>query len=203
MSTLSVKNSKGKEVHTISLNDDIVKERVNKGLLYQVVTHFLASSHRGLHKTKTRAEVRGGGAKPWRQKGTGRARFGSIRNPLWKGGGTVFGPSLRSHAYPVPKTAKRKALKEALKSRVQSDACVVFDTITLESSKTKEMCGVIDKLGLRKKCLIVMESPDTHIVRACKNIKGITVTARRNVNALDVLRHDTLAIAEDSLKQLL
>src|SRR3989338_8245132 len=117
MAKIAIYNSKGKEVGSVSVDDAFAAEKVNKGVLYQVITHYRASLHRGTHKTKNRSEVAGGGKKPWRQKGTGSARAGSIRSPLWRGGGIIFGPVVRSYSYSVPQKVRRLALLEAIKSK--------------------------------------------------------------------------------------
>lgn len=203
MPKITVYNTKGKEAGEFALGDDFAKGKVNTKVLYQAVTNYLASQHRGTHKTKKRDEVSGGGKKPWRQKGTGRARAGSIRSPLWRGGGIIFGPQVRSYSYQIPRKAKRQALLEAVKSKMQAENFVVFDKISLEKPKTKDMASIIKSLGLKKKCLMVMEKPDDNVRLASRNIPGISVKSRRDINALDVLRHDNLAISEESLKNLL
>lgn len=202
MSKLTVYNAKGKGVGKLSLGDDFVKGKVNKKVLYQVITNYLASQHRGTHKTKKRREVRGGGKKPWRQKGTGRARSGSIRNPLWTGGGAIFGPQVRSYTYSIPHKAKRLALLEAIKSKIQAENLVLFDKISLEKPKTKGMSSIIKSLGLKKKCLIVMEEPDGNVRLASRNIPHLNLKSRKDINALDVLRHDNLVISEEALKKI-
>lgn len=203
MSKFKIYNSKGKEVNKISLEDSLTKSRVNSRVLYQVVNNYLASQHTGKHKTKKRREVRGGGKKPWRQKGTGRARTGSIRNPLWRGGGVIFGPVVRSYSYSVPHKAKRLALQEALKSKIQRDNLVVFDKISLEKPKTGEMFSIIKSLKLGKKCLMVMEEVGDNIRLASRNIHHFSVKSRKDINALDVIKHDKLAISEESLNNLI
>ena len=203
MSKLAIYNSKGKEVGRISLDGDFVKSRVNTKVLYQVVNHYLAAQHRGTHKTKKRAEVRGGGRKPWRQIGTGRARFGSIRNPLWRGGGVVFGPVVRSYSYSIPNKAKRLALLEAVKSKIQSENFVVFDKISLEKPKTRDMSEIINSLNLGKKCLMVMEKVEDNVRLASRNIPHFSAKSRKDINALDVLRHGKLAVSLDALNNLI
>jgi len=202
MPKLSIYNSKGKEVGKVSLDDKFVKERVNTKVLYQVINNYLASNHKGTHKTKKRSEVRGGGKKPWRQKGTGRARAGSIRSPLWRGGGIIFGPVVRSYAYSIPHKTKRLALLEAIKSKIQKENFVIFDKITLERPKTKDMVAIINSLKAYNKCLMVMESVEDNVKLASRNIPDLSVKSRRDINALDILRCDKLAISEESLKKL-
>ncbi len=203
MSKLAVHNSKGKEVGSVSLDKNFIKERVNTRVLYYAVDNYRASLHRGTHKTKNRREVRGGGKKPWRQKGTGRARFGSIRNPIWRGGGVAFGPKVRSYAYSIPRKAKRLALLEAVKSKIQAKDFVVFDKMSLEKPKTKDMVSIIKSMKLGKKCLVVMEKVEDSVRLASRNIPGFNVKNRKNINALDVLTHNKLAVSQDSLKNLI
>ena len=203
MSKLAVYNSNGKEIGSVSINSDFVKKRVNKRVLYHAVNSYLASQHRGTHKTKKRDEVRGGGKKPWKQKGTGRARTGSIRNPLWRGGGVIFGPVVRSYAYSIPHKAKRVALLEAIRSKIQSEFFVVYDSISLGKPKTKDMASVIKSLKLGKKCLVVMEKVEDNIKLASRNLAGLSVRNRKNINALDVVKHDYLAVSKESLQNLL
>jgi len=203
MSKIVVYNTKGKHVGSVSLDKDFMKKRLNSKVLYYAINSYLAARHRGTHKTKKRSEVRGGGKKPWRQKGTGRARFGSIRNPLWRGGGTVFGPVVRSHSSAIPRKAKRTALAEAVKAKIRSEDFVVFDKITLQSPKTKEMAAIIKSLKLFDSCLMVMEDIDKNIKLASRNIAGFIVKRRKDINALDVLRHKKMAIAKESLQKIL
>jgi large subunit ribosomal protein L4 len=200
---LVIRNSKGKEVGKITVSEKVAKARVNTKVLYVVVNNYLASKHRGTHKTKTRREVRGGGKKPWRQKGTGRARFGSTRNPLWRGGGVAFGPLVRNYRYSIPKKARSLALFEAVKSRIQSEDVVVFDKISLEKPRTKDMFLIINSLKLGRKCLMVMEKVEGNIRLASRNIPDFSVKNRKDINALDVLRYDRLAISEKSLTNLI
>jgi len=203
MSKLAVYNSKGKEIGALTVDKEIMDGRVNSRLLYYAKNYYRAALHRGTHKTKKRDEVRGGGKKPWRQKGTGRARSGSIRNPIWRGGGIVFGPNPRSYTHAMPVKAKRLATAEAVKSKIQSDSIVVFDGISLEKPRTKDMASIIKSMKLGKKCLMVTERIGPNVILASRNISGFLVKNRKDVNALDVLRHDKLAIAKDSLQKML
>ena len=203
MPKLAIYNSKGEEVGSLTVDDAFVAEKVNKGVLYQVIKSYLAAKHHGTHKAKNRGEVSGGGKKPWRQKGTGRARTGSIRNPLWRGGGVIFGPVVRSYSYTVPQKARRLALLEAIKSKIQDKDVVIFDKITLEKPKTKEMLSVIKSLKLNKKCLMVEENIDDNIRLAARNIADLSIMNRKDINELDVLKHDKLAVSEEALSNLL
>lgn len=203
MSKLTIYNAKGKEAGSISIDDAFVAEKVNKGVLYQVINSYQASLHRGTHKVKNRGEVEGSGRKLWRQKGTGRARIGSIRSPIWRGGGIIFGPVVRSYAYAVPQKAKQIALIEAVKSKIHDKNVVIFDKIEIEKPKTKEMLAVIKSLKLNKKCLMVQEKLDDNMKLSARNIANFSLAARKDVNALDVLMHDKLAISEEAFLNLL
>jgi large subunit ribosomal protein L4 len=203
MPKLAIYNSKGKEVSTVTVDDTFAGKKVNKGVLYQVIKSYLAAKHRGTHKVKNRGEVSGSGKKPWRQKGTGRARVGSIRSPLWRGGGIIFGPVVRSYSYTVPKKARRLALLEAVKSKIQDKDIVIFDKITLEKPKTRDMISVIKLLKIDKKCLMVQENVDENIRLAARNIADFSVMNRKDINALDVLRHTKLAVSEEAFSNLL
>lgn len=203
MPKLAIYNSKGKEVGSVSVDDAFADEKVNKSVLYQVIKHYLAAKHHGTHKTKNRSEVRGGGKKPWRQKGTGRARVGSIRSPLWRGGGVIFGPVVRSYSYTVPQKAKRLALLEAVKAKIQDKDVIIFDKIALEKPKTKDVVSVIRSLKIDKKCLMIQENFDQNTRLAARNIGDLSIMNRKDVNALDVLRHDKLAVSEEAFSNLL
>ncbi|MBL7072097.1 MAG: 50S ribosomal protein L4 [Candidatus Omnitrophica bacterium] len=201
MSKLSIYDTKGKEIGKLTL-DESLSRKVNSKVLYQAVNNYLASRHRGTHKAKKRREVRGGGKKPWRQKGTGRARSGSIRNPLWTGGGVIFGPVVRSYSYTIPRKVKRIALVEAIKSKIQKDNCILFDSISIDKPKTKEMTSIIKKLGIEKGCLMVVENVEDNVKMASRNIRDFSIRCRKNINAMDVLEHDKLAISEEAFKNL-
>lgn len=203
MAKIAVYNSKGKEVGSVSIDDAFAAEKVNKGVLYHVIKCYLASRHRGTHKTKNRSEVSGGGKKPWRQKGTGRARTGSIRNPLWRGGGIIFGPVVRDYSYSVPQKARRLALLEAIKSKIQDKEIIIFDKIEIESPMTRAMHSVIKALKINKKCLMVQEKNESNMKLASRNIHGFSLIARKDMNAMDVLSHDTLAVSEEAFTNLL
>ena len=203
MAKITVYNSKGKETGKLTIDDSLTNDKVNSKVLYQVVNNYLASRHMGTHKTKNRAEVRGGGKKPWRQKGTGRARFGSIRNPIWRGGGVAFGPSVRSYSYSVPRKAKKTALLEAVKSKIQNNNIVVFDSISLEKPKTKDMSAVMTALGVDKGCLLVTEKAEHNLRLSARNLPGLSVKPRKEINALDVMRSEKLVVSEEALKNIL
>ena len=201
MNTLSVINVKGKEISKVTFEKDILK--VNRGVIYQVINNYMANKHFGTHKTKKRDEVSGSGKKPWRQKGTGRARAGSIRSPLWRGGGVVFGPEVRSYSYTVPQKARRLAIIEAIKSKIKDNKMVIFDNLSVDKPKTKNMISIIKTLKLGKNCLIVMETVENNVKLATRNIPNFEIKNRKDITALDVIKFERLAISEESLKIVL
>jgi large subunit ribosomal protein L4 len=161
-----------------------------------------ASLRRGTHATKNRAAVRGGGKKPWRQKGTGRARHGSIRSPLWVGGGVVFGPQPRSYAYKLPKKVRRLAIKSALSSKVLDSQVVVLDELKMDQPKTKEMVQVLKNLGVDRKALIVADQLEENAVLSARNIPGVKLIPADGLNVLDVLYHDKLILTRGAVNRV-
>jgi len=206
---LDVYNLEGKAVDKIELNKDIFDGKVNKAVLYQTVCMYLANKRKGTASTKTRGEVSGGGRKPWRQKGTGRSRHGSIRSPLWRGGGAVFGPHPRSYHYTLPHKIKIKALKSALNARLKENNLMVVDEITLDKPKTKEMLNVLSKLDLYKpkaknlKLLILVDKPDLNLKKATKNIKFLELGLAKDINALEVLGADKIIFTQKAIVQVI
>lgn len=202
MPKVAMYNIKGEEVGEVELTDSIFNVPVRADILHQVITMQRANKRRGTASTKTRAEVRGGGRKPWRQKGTGRARHGSIRSPLWTGGGVVFGPKPRSYKYTLPKKVRRLALKSALSSKVVGSDLLILDQLTIEMPKTKEMIGILNNLNIEKKALIVTLNRDDNIEKSARNIPGITTTIVGNLNVYDILRHDKLVLTKEALDKV-
>lgn len=203
MTKVTVYSSKGKETGKFSVDEEFAKKRVNTKVIYQAVNNYMASRHRGTHKTKKRGEVSGAGKKPWRQKGTGRARVGSIRSPLWRHGGVIFGPVVRSYSYSIPNKVKRLALLEAVKSKLKENDLILFDKIELEKPKTRDMVAILKALGIDRKCLMIMENIEENAKLASRNIRGFSLKKRRDINALDILTHDKLAASEESFKKIL
>jgi len=160
-----------------------------------------ASMRQGTHAVKSRSQVRGGGRKPWRQKGTGRARQGSIRSPQWVGGGVVFGPTSRSYSYKLPKKVRRLALKSALSSKVQEDNVVVLDELHFEAPKTKKIINVLGALDVDNKALIVTTEKDENLVRSTNNLDSVNVITVRDINVLDLLMHDKLILTKDAAEE--
>lgn len=202
MPKVAVFNIEGKQIGDIELNDSIFGVDVNQTLMHQVVINQLANRRQGTVATKNRALVRGGGRKPWRQKGTGRARVGSIRSPLWTGGGVIFGPSQRDHSYKVPKKARRAALKSALSAKVQDEELVVVDRLVIDQPKTKIMATALAALNASKKALIVLSEWDDDIALAVRNIVNTVVVKSEGLNVVDVLNHDKVIMTKDAVAKL-
>lgn len=192
----------GTAVGDIDLSDDIFGVEVNHHVMHQVVKMQLANKRQGTQSALTRAEVRGGGAKPWRQKGTGRARHGSIRSPIWRKGGVVFAPKPRSYRYSLPKKVRRLAMKSALSSKVNEEAILVLDALELKEAKTKEMAKVLDNFNINKKALIVLEGKNETVERAARNIPGVKLAYVNTLNVLDILNYDNFVITQDAVKKV-
>lgn len=190
---------KGNPVEEVELNEGIFDVEVNQHAVYLVVKNILANKRQGTHSAKTRAEVRGGGKKPWRQKGTGRARQGSIRSPQWKGGGIVFAKKPRDYSYTTPKKVRRLALKSVLTSKLQNDEIILLDKYAMEESKTKEFAKILKNVKANAKALVVINDNDSDIYRYARNIKGVKVLRATDINVYDLLKYDSLVISKDAL----
>lgn len=201
MPKVGVYNISGEQVSEIELNDRVFGADVRSDLMHQVVLQYLASRRAGTHKVKTRSEVAGGGRKPWRQKGTGRARQGSTRSPQWKGGGVVFGPTPRSHAFTVPKKVRRLALYSALSMKVNEGKLMVLDALDMSAPKTKEMADVLTKLDLAK-ALIVDGSKKESVYLSARNIPGIRYMDAQGINVYELLRYDHLVLTKDAVAKV-
>ena len=184
MIDLSVRNIKGENVGEVSLKDNIFNTKVNKYLVHQAVKRYLANKRRGTASTKNRSEVRGGGAKPWKQKGTGRARAGTNSSPIWVGGGIVFGPAPRDYSFSLPKKMKVAALKSVLSDKLENKEIIIVDKLSLEENKTSKMVEILKNLDAFKKPLIIMEKEDNGIAQAARNIKGAQVLPVSKINTL-------------------
>jgi len=203
MPVVDVKNLEGKKVGTIELADDVFSAKVNQNLLHETVRHYLAGERAGTHKTKDKSEVSGAGRKLWKQKGTGRARIGSIRSPLWRHGGTVHGPVPRSYDYALPKKMIVGALRSALSSKLAQEKLTVVDGFALESHKTKAFRQALDKLdGEAKTILLVENGANVNLERASGNLHGVTLVAATAVGPYDLLRHDRLMLSRDAAVRL-
>ncbi|MFO7172004.1 MAG: 50S ribosomal protein L4 [Bacillota bacterium] len=198
MPKVALFNKEGQQVGELELRDDIFGLQPNIALLHQVVTAYLANQRQGTHDTKTRGEVRGGGRKPWRQKGTGRARQGSIRAPHWRGGGVVFGPHPRSYRLEVPKKMRRLALKQALSAKVADGNFVVLDSYDIEAPKTKEVVRLLKTFGTEK-ALIVTATHNPNVYKSARNIPGTAVMAARDLNTYEVLKAPKVIITQEAV----
>ncbi len=202
MAKAAVYDMANKQVGDIELNDDIFSVEVNAGLLHQAVVMQLASQRLGTHATKTRSFVRGGGRKPWRQKGTGRARAGSTRSPLWVGGGTVFGPHPRSYAFSMPRKQRRLALKCALSDKVKSGDLIVLDTLAFEAPKTKEAVKVLAAFESPKKALFITADEVENVEKSARNIPGVKAIGAMGLNVFDILHHDKVFVTKDAVARI-
>ena len=202
MPKVNVYDMSGKEVDSLELSNDIFGVEVNEHVLYEAVKNQLANKRQGTQSTKTRAEVRGGGKKPWRQKGTGRARHGSSRSPIWVGGGVTFGPKPRDYSYKLPKKVKRLALKSALSSKVEDKEIIVLDDLKLEEIKTREIKNILANLNASKKAVIVMDEKDDVIVKSAKNIPNVVTLTVNTLNVYDILNSDSFIITKDAVKKV-
>ena len=201
MANVSVYNMEGNEVGTIELNDAVFGVKVNENLVHQAVERHLANKRQGTQKAKTRSEVRGGGRKPWRQKGTGHARQGSIRAPQWTGGGVVFAPTPRDYSKKMNKKEKRAALKSALSSRVEADKLIVLDTLRLDEIKTKEMVRVLNNLKVNK-ALVVMPEVDENVMLSARNIPDVATIDARMLNVYDIMKYSTVILTKDAVASI-
>jgi large subunit ribosomal protein L4 len=189
----------GEQSGEVTLDDAVFASKVNVGLMHQVVLAQLAAARAGTHKTKTRGEVRGGGAKPWRQKGTGRARHGSTREPQWKGGGTVFGPVPRDHSVSVNKKMKAAALRSALSAQAKETRVVVVDGLQMETPKTKEALAALGAWKVEGKALLVLTLDDRNVAYAFRNLPQMHVIAADQLNVYDVLNADKVIFTKAAL----
>lgn len=199
MPTLPVYNTEGTQVGEITLNDSIFGAQVNRTLLHEAVVMQLASRRLGTVSVKNRTAVRGGGRKPWRQKGTGRARHGSRTSPIWRGGGVIFGPMPRSYSYKLPKTARRQAMKSALSAKVQAGELIVLDNLNVAEPKTKLMAGILQNLKVNKKALIVTAINENNVALSSRNLPGVLSLAAVGLNVYDILNYDHLILTKDAV----
>lgn len=200
--SIPIYDLKGKHVEHYKLDKAIFDGSVNKGVLYQVVLMYNANKRQGTADTKTRGEVSGGGKKPWRQKGTGRARAGSIRSPLWRGGGIIFGPHPRDYHYDLPKKIKKLAFISSLNAKAGDNKWIGVEALKIDEPKTKKFRAIVDALKIAGKSLFVLEDPDDNIRLASRNLRGVTVKNYRDFNTLDVMRCDTLVMSKGAIEKL-
>ena len=201
MASVSVYNMEGKEVGTIDLNDAVFGVEVNEHLVHMAVVQHLANKRQGTQKAKTRAEVSGGGRKPWRQKGTGHARQGSTRAPQWKGGGVVFAPVPRDYSFKMNKKEKRAALKSVLTSKVQGGNLIVLDELKLDGIKTKNFVAVMNNLKVQKGLVVIAEN-DTNVVMSARNLPDVNTAAANAINVYDILNAKTVVLTKDAVTKI-
>jgi large subunit ribosomal protein L4 len=200
---LAVYNEKGKEVGQVSFDEKVLGEKVRRKLLHQAIVRYEANRRLGTHKTKTRAERRGSGAKPWRQKHTGRARAGTRRSPIWRGGGVTFGPRPRDYHQRMPVRMRREALKSALLGKFLDQQVKVIESLEYDAPKTSRFASTLQALGLADtSCLIAARAPDVNVVRSVRNIQKCYMIPARNLNAYDVLKHKNILLTKETLEHL-
>ncbi|MGN7457587.1 50S ribosomal protein L4 [Paenibacillus pasadenensis] len=202
MPKVAIFNVSGSQVGDIELSEHVFGIEPNSHVLHSAVLLQQAAERAGTHKTKGRSEVRGGGRKPWKQKGTGRARQGSIRSPQWVGGGTVFGPTPRSYSFKLPKKVRRLAIRSALSSKVIASELIVLDQLSFEAPKTKEFKAVLNNLKVGRKALVVTAEFENNVALSARNIPGVKFVAADGINVLDVLSHDQLIITKDAVEKV-
>ncbi|MEW5993234.1 MAG: 50S ribosomal protein L4 [Candidatus Zixiibacteriota bacterium] len=200
---VKVYNQDGQEVGTVELKPEVFEVEPNEAVVHQYVVNYLARRRAGTVSTKTRKEIRGGGRKPWRQKGTGRARAGTIRSPLWRGGGVVFGPHPRKYGSRFPKRMKRMAITSILSDKARSERIKVLDRIELEKPKTREMAAILSRLDLpNSKCLVLDEGKNDNLLLSCRNLPGVLYTRAAIANGFDVLNADWLVVTKAGLDMI-
>lgn len=202
MPKVAVYNISGAQVGEVELSDAVFGVEPHVHVMHEAVLMQEASLRLGTHKVKGRSEVRGGGRKPWKQKGTGRARQGSIRAPQWKGGGVVFGPTPRSYAYKLPKKVRRLAIKSALSSKVIDNTIIVLDQLALNAPKTKEFAAILNNLKVDRKALVVTSNFDENVALSTRNLPGVKFVSAEGLNVRDVLVYDKLIITKEAAEKV-
>lgn len=198
MANVSVFNMEGKEVGTIELNDAVFGVKINEHLVHMAVVQQLANNRQGTQKAKTRSEVSGGGKKPWKQKGTGHARQGSIRAPQWKGGGVVFAPVPRDYSFKINKKEKRAALKSVLSSKVLDNKLIVLDELKFDEIKTKNFVNVMNNLNVKKGVVVIADN-DRNVVMSAKNVPTVSTLSINNINVYDLMKAGTVVLTRDAV----
>jgi large subunit ribosomal protein L4 len=197
-----VKNQEGQVVGEIELRDEVFAVPLHQAVIHQALVRQQANARRGTADTKTRAEVAGGGAKPWRQKGTGRARAGTIRAPHWRGGGTVFGPHPRDYSQAIPKKMRRLALRSVLSSKVAQDRLVILDQLKLAAPKTREMAGLLKRLDIQASALLVLAEPEAALVRSARNLPKVSTQQAHCLNVGELLSHEYLIMSVEAARRV-
>ena len=201
MANVAIYNMEGSEVGKMDLNDAVFAAKINEHLMHQAVVLQLANKRQGTQKAKTRSEVRGGGRKPWRQKGTGHARQGSIRAPQWTGGGVVFAPTPRDYSFKMNKKEKAAAIKSALTSRVSEEKFKVLENLKFDEIKTKKMVGVLNAMNV-KKALVVLDGDNANVELSARNIAGVRVVPSNAINVYDILKYETVVITKAAVSKI-
>lgn len=202
MPKVDVFDINGKVIGDIELSENIFGVDINKDAVHQVVVNQLANKRQGTQSAKTRGEVRGGGIKPWRQKGTGRARHGSIRSPLWIKGGIIFAPKPRNYRYTLPKKVRRLALKSALSSKVNEEKIIVLDSLNLDSIKTKHMAEILKNLKVDESAVIVLPEKNENIEKSSRNIPGIKTLLVNTINVYDIVKHSRFIVTREAVSKI-
>jgi large subunit ribosomal protein L4 len=203
MPEVEIKDKNNNTIGKMTLPDDIAGVRTDMSVVHEVAINFLANQRQGTHATKTKGFVSGGGKKPWRQKHTGRARAGSIRSPLWKGGGIVFGPQPRDYRYNLPKKVKRIALMTAFNQKLSDGEVIIIDGFSLEKPRTKELIGILKNLGLNdKSVLIIVGEKDDSVRLSARNIPGVNVVRVADLNTYEVTTHNRLLFTKEAIARL-
>ena len=202
MATVKVLNMAGEQAGTLELNDAIFGIEPNEYAVHEVVKNYLANQRQGTQSAKTRAEVRGGGRKPFRQKGTGRHRQGSSTDPTQVGGGVAFAPKPRSYRYTLPRKVRRLAMFSALSSKVKENEIIVVDSLEFDAPKTKEMVKFLEAVNAQKKALIVTDAKNENVVRSASNIPGVLTTTATQINVYEIINHGSFIITKDAVKKL-
>jgi len=197
-----VVNENNEKVGSVELRDEVFGGRINGGMIWESVVRQNASERQGTHATKNRAAVSGSGKKPWRQKGTGRARVGEIRNPLWRKGGTVFGPQPRSYDYALPKKVERGALRAAIATRIQDGGLIVVEALSQADVKTKTAVATLKRLGITGKAVVIDVAPDANFAKSVRNIPGVSVVTSSRLNARDVMKAGHVVATRSALEKL-
>ncbi len=199
---VSIRNMEGSEVGSIDLSDTIFAAEVNTIVMHQALVRQLANRRQGTHKTKTRSEVRGGGAKPWRQKGTGRARQGTIRAPQWRGGGTVFGPQPRSYRKRMPRKMRRVALRSALSIKASEEQIVVLDELAMDAPRTRDIVAMLNALDVDRSALVLLSESNSNIELSARNLPNVKTLRAGYINVRDLLGYETIVVPQQTLSLL-
>ena len=202
MPKVALFNIQGEQVGEVELSDNVFGAVIRPDIMHRAVVSYLANQRQGTASTLTRSEVAGGGRKPWRQKGTGRARHGSIRSPIWRKGGITFGPKPRSFKTAMPKKLKRFALKSALSAKVEAEKLILLDDLSMEAPKTKEIISILNNLKADNKSLIVLASKEENVEKSARNLPGVKTTLVTMLNVYDILNHDNLIITKEAAERL-